>query len=103
MIGGDLAYAGPSFANYEEKFFRVFEDAMATPPDFKKESMLCRKPKVPGNASLSGYEGPTSLIIPGNHDWYDGLRTFHRLICCRNWLGGWMLPQSVEFDPSHEF
>ena len=45
------------------------------------------QPKVPNNQTLSEYEGPTSLIIPGNHDWYDGLRSFYRLICCRSWLG----------------
>eukprot|EP01084_Bolivina_argentea_P265313 449677_1 len=94
LIGGDLAYAGPSFENYENKFFRVFEDAMAPPASFKKESMICRKPSVPNNKLLSQYEGATCLIIPGNHDWYDGLNSFHRLVCCRNWLGGWLLPQS---------
>ncbi|ETO31334.1 hypothetical protein RFI_05786, partial [Reticulomyxa filosa] len=30
-------------------------------------------------------------------DWYDGLRSFLRLICGRNWLGGWLLPQEHSY------
>eukprot|EP01083_Nonionella_stella_P122879 369908_1 len=97
LIGGDLAYAGPSIENYEKKLFGVFEDAMQPPATFTKDSMICNKPSVPCGVTLSEYEGPTCLIIPGNHDWYDGLNAFDRLICCRSWLGGWLLPQSHSY------
>ena len=30
-------------------------------------------------------------------DWFDGLQTFVRYICCRDWLGGWLLPQERSF------
>jgi hypothetical protein len=37
---------------------------------------------------LQRYNGPSAFIIPGNHDWFDGLSTFTRFICHRDWLGG---------------
>ena len=33
----------------------------------------------------------------GNHDWFDGLNTYIRYICQRNWLGGWHLPQTTSY------
>lgn len=45
--------------------------------------------------SLEKYEGPCAFAIPGNHDWFDGLSTFNRFICNRDWLGGWHLPQKT--------
>lgn len=36
-------------------------------------------------------------MIPGNHDWYDGLQTFCRFICNRNWFGGWFMPQTSSY------
>ena len=40
LIGGDLAYPRPTNENFEERFLRVFEDAMPPPlghPTFDKE------------------------------------------------------------------
>ena len=54
------------------------------------------KPNIPGvgpRGSLKDYDGPVAFCIPGNHDWMDGLEAFLRNICCRDWLGGWLLPQ----------
>lgn len=54
------------------------------------------KPNIPGigpTGSLNDYDGPVAFCIPGNHDWMDGLEAFLRNICCRDWLGGWLLPQ----------
>lgn len=45
--------------------------------------------------SLEKYEGPCAFAIPGNHDCFDGLSTFNRFICNRDWLGGWHLPQKT--------
>jgi len=30
-------------------------------------------------------------------DWFDGLQTFMRYICHRNWLGGWLMPQKKSY------
>ena len=46
---------------------------------------------------MESYPGPTCLMIPGNHDWYDGLQTFCRFVCNRNWFGGWFLPQTSSY------
>ncbi|RLO12209.1 hypothetical protein DYB28_011797, partial [Aphanomyces astaci] len=32
-----------------------------------------------------------------NHDWFDGLNTYSRFVCERDWLGGWHLPQDTSF------
>jgi hypothetical protein len=46
---------------------------------------------------LQKYKGPSCFIIPGNHDWYDGLATYSRLILCRDWIGGWLMPQNRSY------
>eukprot|EP01084_Bolivina_argentea_P265311 449670_1 len=104
LIGGDLSYPGPTNKNYQEKFFRVFEDAMHPPENIMKniKNEICpeiayNKPQLANNESLSTYKGPTCLLIPGNHDWYDGLQIFCKLICNRNWLAGWYLPQTKSY------
>eukprot|EP01083_Nonionella_stella_P090355 252429_1 len=99
LIGGDLAYPRPSHRNYQKKFFRVFEDAMRPPEEAlsKPTEIAYNKPELPFSSTLSSYEGPTCLIIPGNHDWFDGLETYGRFICNRNWLGGWYLPQTSSY------
>jgi hypothetical protein len=48
-------------------------------------------------AALRAYAGPTAFVIPGNHDWYDGLANFLRYIVHRSWLGGWLLPQEGSY------
>ncbi|GJN24246.1 hypothetical protein PR202_gb11977 [Eleusine coracana subsp. coracana] len=46
---------------------------------------------------MKEYDGPQCFIIPGNHDWFDGLHTFMRYICHKSWLGGWFLPQKKSY------
>ena len=40
---------------------------------------------------------PHLFAIPGNHDWYDGLRSFTRLFCQGRWIGGWETHQSRSY------
>jgi hypothetical protein len=40
---------------------------------------------------------PRLYAIPGNHDWYDGLTTFMRLFCRRQWIGGWRTEQKRSY------
>ena len=37
------------------------------------------------------------FAIPGNHDWYDGLTSFVRVLCQGNWIGGWKTHQTRSY------
>ncbi|MFF5263693.1 metallophosphoesterase [Actinomadura viridis] len=52
VIASDVIYPSGEAADYPEKFFRPYKD----------------------------YPGPI-YAVPGNHDWYDGLRGFLRVFC----------------------
>lgn len=113
IVGGDLAYPDPTEESYEKRFFRTFEDAMQPPPSFRRRAISTRKPAIPvrgwctpqssnssedrENDGLDQYEGPLAFAIPGNHDWFDGLSTYSRFILGRDWLGGWLLPQTRSY------
>ncbi|XP_031398410.1 uncharacterized protein LOC116208972 isoform X1 [Punica granatum] len=97
LIGGDLAYPNPSAFTYERRLFCPFEYALQPPPWYKPEQIAVNKPEVPFGSSLKQYDGPQTFIIPGNHDWFDGLHTFMRYICHKSWLGGWLMPQKKSY------
>ncbi|KAK2992303.1 hypothetical protein RJ640_020296 [Escallonia rubra] len=98
LIGGDLAYPNPSEFNYERRLFRPFEYALQPPPWYKEEHIAVNKPELPSGVNeLKQYDGPQCFLIPGNHDWFDGLQTFMRYICHKSWLGGWFMPQKKSY------
>ncbi|GMF09794.1 unnamed protein product [Phytophthora lilii] len=97
VIGGDLAYPHPDSKTYETRLLRCFEYAMKPPPSYHPSAISTQKKAPDGCASLNEYEGPSVFAIPGNHDWFDGLNTFTRYICQRDWLGGWLLPQKTSY------
>ncbi|KAL2457463.1 Calcineurin-like metallo-phosphoesterase superfamily protein [Forsythia ovata] len=98
LIGGDLAYPNPSAFTYERRLFRPFEYALQPPFWYKEDHIAVNKPELPrGVADLKQYEGPQCFVIPGNHDWFDGLQTFMRYICHKSWLGGWFMPQKKSY------
>ncbi|KAE9129507.1 hypothetical protein PF010_g4146, partial [Phytophthora fragariae] len=97
VIGGDLAYPHPDSKTYETRLFRCFEYAMKPPSSYHPSAISTRKKAPEGCSSLRDYEGPSVFAIPGNHDWFDGLNTFTRYICQRDWLGGWLLPQKTSY------
>ncbi|KAK7829106.1 hypothetical protein CFP56_029585 [Quercus suber] len=73
------------------------DDAFA-PLWYKPEHVAVNKPEVPcGVSELKQYDGPQCFVIPGNHDWFDGLNTFIRYICHKSWLGGWFMPQKKSY------
>ncbi|KAL0351971.1 UNVERIFIED_CONTAM: hypothetical protein Scaly_1585800 [Sesamum calycinum] len=101
LIGGDLAYPNPSTFTYERRLFRPFEYALQPPLWYKEEHIAVNKPELPsGLSTLKQYDGPQCFLIPGNHDWFDGLQTFMRYICHKSWLGGWFMPKEELFCPS---
>ncbi|KAG7941532.1 hypothetical protein I3843_16G049600 [Carya illinoinensis] len=114
LIGGDIAYPNPSQFTYENRLFRPFEYALQSPLDPKQARMAVDKPNAPPEVSdpskqgrkrskkhrrkqVKPYEGPRCFLIPGNHDWFDGLHTFMGHICHRSWLGGWFMPQRKSY------
>ncbi|KAJ9186698.1 hypothetical protein P3X46_002243 [Hevea brasiliensis] len=98
LIGGDLAYPNPSAFTYEKRLFCPFEYALQPPSWYKPEHISVNKPELPvGVSELKQYDGPQCFVIPGNHDWFDGLHTFMRYICHKSWLGGWFMPQKKSY------
>ena len=55
----------------------------------------------PYQAALPGVEDPDQAphlyVIPGNHDWYDGLTAFMRMFCRKLRVGGWQTRQSRSY------
>ncbi|KAG9397865.1 hypothetical protein AC1031_016519 [Aphanomyces cochlioides] len=98
VLGGDLAYPHPDEESYESRFWRPFEYAMKPPIWYDPAAVSTKKPALPKQCkTLKDYEGPTCFAIPGNHDWFDGLNTYSRFVCERDWLGGWHLPQDASY------
>ncbi|VAI21243.1 unnamed protein product [Triticum turgidum subsp. durum] len=98
LIGGDLAYPNPCSFTYERRFFCPFEYALQPPAWYTPDHIALEKPELPlGVSELRQYKGPQCFMIPGNHDWFDGLNTFMRYVCHKSWLGGWFLPQKRSY------
>lgn len=75
VFGGDTVYPGASRETYEERLIQPYESAMRRSPT----------------------PSPDMFVIPGNHDWYDGLAAFLRLFCARRWMAGRRTRQSRSY------
>jgi len=75
IFGGDEVYPGASRDTYEERLIQPYEAAM-------------RRSHPPS---------PDLFVIPGNHDWYDGLAAFMRLFCAHRWVAGRRTRQSRSY------
>jgi hypothetical protein len=75
IFGGDEVYPGASRDTYEERLIQPYEAAM-------------RRSHPPS---------PDLFVIPGNHDWYDGLSSFIRLFCAHRWVAGRRTRQSRSY------
>ncbi|MFV1997170.1 MAG: metallophosphoesterase [Acidiferrobacterales bacterium] len=73
VMGGDQVYPFASTEGYKRRLVRPYQAALPCTPKGKH---------------------PTVFAIPGNHDWYDGLRGFMRRFCQGAWLGGWKTKQT---------
>lgn len=67
VMGGDQVYPMASRQNYEDRLIHPFEEAY----------------KPDGVERWGDEERPDLYALPGNHDWYDGLRSFFHLFCRR--------------------
>ena len=75
VMGGDQVYPTASIRDYENKTVGPYRAAL---------------PFVDGRH-------PHLYVIPGNHDWYDGLTGFMRMFCRRQWVGGWQTQQTRSY------
>ena len=75
VFGGDGVYPGASRETYDERLVQPYEAAM-------------RRSHAPS---------PDLFVIPGNHDWYDGLGAFLRLFCANRWIAGRRTRQSRSY------
>jgi hypothetical protein len=73
VIGGDLVYPTPSRDRYRLR---------------TRSALIGSRPGAPDDKPA-----PNVLVIPGNHDWYDGLTNFVREFCQGGSIGGWYLVQ----------
>ena len=69
VMGGDEVYPTSSPEEYTNRMIEPYRCALPYVPDYR--------------------EAPHLYLIPGNHDWYDGLGSFFKLFCYEQWVGGW--------------
>ncbi len=69
VMGGDEVYPTASRKEYNNRMLQPYRCALPFVTDYKK--------------------APHLYLVPGNHDWYDGLANFFNLFCQRRWVGGW--------------
>jgi len=76
VMGGDQVYPAATRTGYENRLVGPYRAAL---------------PYVGGGRE------PHLYAIPGNHDWYDGLTSFIRSFCRRQWVGGWATRQERSY------
>jgi type IV secretory pathway VirB2 component (pilin) len=76
VMGGDQVYPFATEGQYARRLLAPYQAALPCTPEG---------------------ESPRLYAIPGNHDWYDGLTTFMRLFCRRQWIGGWQTAQDRSY------
>lgn len=77
VMGGDQVYPAADVDEYEERLIGPYRAAL---------------PEVPDEPAA-----PYVQVVPGNHDWYDGLTAFMRTFCQRRWIGGWRSRQARSY------
>ena len=80
IMGGDQVYPFPSRQAYRDRFAIPYTAALPAASDGSWRRLL--------------------FVVPGNHDWYDGLSSFDYMFCkarfgrsAENRIGGWLCPQ----------
>ena len=71
VMGGDQVYPVPKAVEYENRLLGPYRAAL---PCARKNA-------------------PELFVIPGSHDWYDGLVNFTSIFCRKRWIGGWKTRQ----------
>jgi hypothetical protein len=81
IFGGDQVYPVASRKEYNNRLVRPYETAL----------------KVTGPDDNPTDPHPFLFATPGNHDWYDSLVSFTRLVCAGRWIGGWLTRQTRSY------
>ncbi|WP_430932005.1 metallophosphoesterase family protein [Saccharicrinis sp. 156] len=81
VMGGDEVYPTPEIHEYKNRLQGPYNAAFPWIDEEKQAKEL--KPKL--------------FVIPGNHDWYDGLTNFMRLFCQGRALGNWLTQQKRSY------
>ncbi|MDQ3680417.1 MAG: metallophosphoesterase [Actinomycetota bacterium] len=76
VLGGDEVYPTADPAEYEDRFVGPFRCALPWLPE---------------------HRAPDMFVLPGNHDWYDGLTGFIRIFCQKKWVGAWRTRQARSY------
>ncbi|MBT2369939.1 hypothetical protein J7E88_32890 [Streptomyces sp. ISL-10] len=74
VLGGDQVYPVASTTAYEDRMKGPYRAALPSAPD-----------------------EPLMLVLPGNHDWYDGLTAFLRVFAQGRPIGGWQTRQTRSY------
>ena len=81
VMGGDEVYPAASLARYENQLVGPY-------------ALASECAQTGGN---EGRRRPLLLAVPGNHDWYDGLRSFDQVFCGGNSIGMWLTRQERSY------
>jgi uncharacterized membrane protein len=76
VFGGDQVYPSPTREEYQNRFIGPME--AASPFDEHKP-------------------GPDMYVVPGNHDWYDGLTNFTKIFCRKLKIGSFQTKQNRSY------
>jgi hypothetical protein len=83
IMGGDEVYPDASREDYHSRMQRPYRAAF---------------PKT----NRAGAKHPPVFLLPGNHDWYDGLKLFLALFCSGHTdLGSWVASQRRSYFATH--
>ncbi|MFD7322693.1 hypothetical protein ACFV9D_16630 [Streptomyces sp. NPDC059875] len=74
VLGGDQVYPVASTTAYEDRMKGPYRAALPSAPD-----------------------QPLMVVLPGNHDWYDGLTAFLRMFAQERPIGGWQTRQTRSY------
>jgi hypothetical protein len=86
IMGGDAVYPTPEAAQYENRLQGPYNAAFPWIPN---------PPTLPPCAP-NPYTRKL-FVLPGNHDWYDGLGNFIKLFCQKRSLGRWLTEQERSY------
>jgi hypothetical protein len=85
IMGGDAVYPTPEAAEYENRLQGPYNAAFPW------------KPNDPSKPCEPNPHTRKLFVLPGNHDWYDGLGNFIKLFCQKRSLGRWLTEQERSY------
>lgn len=94
FVGGDIAYPFPKHEVVMGRFIRPI--SWAFPTETQGDPIPGNEADLDesdiGKLAISIRGGPRMYIMPGNHEYYDGLENFTKLIINRDNIGRWKTP-----------